>query len=332
MRDRFFVHLVRGQGGELVAVAPLVLTERPGAGPLRSRNVAFFGSDKSMTELRGLICPVELEGPVTSALLAHLVDTKDDWDWLMWSGVSKNGPAYQALNEIPGFEWSNETIDHVLPLPSTWAEFRHTRSRNIKESLRKCYNSLKRDGHRFTFHVVSDPKEMPSALRRFFELHVARARARGLVPHADVFFEHRARRLMLDLAAAHDGEPSLRIFQLQIEGQVVAARLAFALGDELYLYFSGYDPAWATYSVMTTTVAEAIKWAIENRFKVVNLSPGTDVSKTRWGGVSVVKCNGALISPTRRAKSVFLALSELKRRSRPGTLLGKVLDGARRVG
>jgi hypothetical protein len=34
---------------------------------------------------------------------------------------------------------------------------------------------------------------------------------------------------------------------------------------------------------MTTTMAEAIKYAIAGRLRSVNLSPGTDVGKTRWG-------------------------------------------------
>ena len=37
------------------------------------------------------------------------------------------------------------------------------------------------------------------------------------------------------------------------------------------------------YSVMTTTMAEAIKYAIANGFKTVSLSPTRDVAKTRWG-------------------------------------------------
>jgi CelD/BcsL family acetyltransferase involved in cellulose biosynthesis len=50
----------------------------------------------------------------------------------------------------------------------------------------------------------------------------------------------------------------------------------------LYLYYSGFDPEWARYSVMTTTVAEAIKYAIETGLRTVNLSPTKDLSKTRW--------------------------------------------------
>jgi CelD/BcsL family acetyltransferase involved in cellulose biosynthesis len=68
-----------------------------------------------------------------------------------------------------------------------------------------------------------------------------------------------------------------------VGSHVVAMRLAFEVRDSLYLYYSGFDPAWARYSVMTTTVAEAIKYAIAKGLKTVNLSPTRDISKERWG-------------------------------------------------
>ena len=147
-----------------------------------------------------------------------------------------------------------------------------------------------------------------------------------------MFAPQQARRLLFDLAACPSEELSLRVFQLEIAGSVVASRLGFLLGDELYLYFSGYEPAWGAYSVMTTTVAEVLKWAIERQLKLVNLSPGTDVSKTRWGATPIATGNGVLLSPTRRAKVVFGMLSELNELSRPGTVLGRFLEHARRHG
>ena len=332
VRDRFFVHAVRDERSQLIAIAPWIITERPGSGPFRSRNLYFFGSDKSITELRGVICERERTGVVVRALLAHLHAIRSEWDWMVWNGVPKDSDAERALSDTPGFTWRSETTDHVLELPSTWEEFRGSRSRNIKESLRKCYNSLKRDGHAFTFRVVGDAAELPSALHRFFELHARRASAAHLVGHANVFFEHRARQLMLDVAAAPNDALSMRVFELELAGKVVASRLGFVLGDELYLYFSGFEPEWAAYSVMTTTVAEAIKWAIEQRFRRVNLSPGTDVSKTRWGAVSLTTKNGVLISPTPRAQIVFRLLTEVNRRSRPDNFVGKLINIGRRVG
>ena len=332
VRDRFFVHTVRDAQGALVALAPLVLTERPGRGPLRLRGLAFFGSDKNVTELRGLICAPEHEGPVASALLAHLFEIRQEWDWLAWPGVRDGTEIHGILNQAEGFLWGKQTTDYILALPATWEEFKRGRSRNIKESLRKCYNSLKRDGHAFNFRVVADPAALLASLKRFFELHTQRANAAQLPHHEDVFAIQRARGLLVDLAARPTEALSMRVFELEIAGKVVASRVGFVLGDELYLYFSGYDPSWAAYSVMTTTVAEAVQWAISQGIKSVNLSPGTDVSKTRWGAIPITTSEGTLLSPTRRAGLVFGLQRELLERSKPGTLLSAVVDRVRRHG
>jgi len=332
VRDRFYAHALRDEAGRLRAVAPLMLTERPGTGPLRARTLAFFGADKNITELRGLICAPELEGVVVRSLLAHVNRHAEQWDWFTWNGIRLGSDAHQTLDADPNYHWSRETTDYVLCLPRSWEEFRSSRSRNIKESLRKCYNSLKRDGHDFRFRVVSGPAQLPAALARFIALHQLRADASELVPHANVFAEHRARDLMYDIAALPSEALSMRIFQLEIAGQVVAVRMGFVLDDELYLYFSGFEPAWGKYSVMTTTVAETFKWAIENGIQRVNLSPGTDVSKTRWGATPIVMHNGVLVSPDRRGQLVFRALTELNERSRQANILGSLLARARRLG
>src|SRR5262249_41048369 len=72
--------------------------------------------------------------------------------------------------------------------------------------------------------------------------------------------------------------------RLRVNGAIVASRLVFLTHNQLYFYYSGFDPAWSRYSVATTTMAECIKLAIERGLKAVNLSPGTDQGKTRWGG------------------------------------------------
>lgn len=332
VRDRLYAHAVRTEYGELIALAPMLLTERPANGPVRCRNIAFFGADKNVTELRGLICAPEHEGAATCALLSHLAEQGNEWDWLVWDGVRKGSDAHVALSKQPNFEWRRENTDYVLPLPSSWEEFRSGRSRNIKESLRKCYNSLKRAGHHFQFRVVDRQRELPAALNQFFALHRRRANAQHLVRHQDVFATPQSRKFLLDLAACSGAGIELRVFQLEISGNVVASRLGFLLGDELYLYFSGYEPDWGGFSVMTTTVAESIKWAIERQCRIVNLSPGRDVSKTRWGATPITTCDGVLLSNTRRAKLAFGMLSELNRMSAPGTFLARIVKVAKRQG
>jgi CelD/BcsL family acetyltransferase involved in cellulose biosynthesis len=101
--------------------------------------------------------------------------------------------------------------------------------------------------------------------------------------HLDRFANKLLRDFLRDVCERLCRRGALRLFQLKVGSEVVASRIGFVIGDSLYLYYSGFDPKWSRFSVMTTTVAEAIKYAIAHGLKTVNLSPAKDVSKTRWG-------------------------------------------------
>ena len=75
---------------------------------------------------------------------------------------------------------------------------------------------------------------------------------------------------------------AVRVFQLRIADAAVASRIGFVIGDGLYLYHSGFDPAWGRYSVMTTMMAEALRDAIASGLRTVNLSLVGEQSKLRW--------------------------------------------------
>jgi CelD/BcsL family acetyltransferase involved in cellulose biosynthesis len=95
------------------------------------------------------------------------------------------------------------------------------------------------------------------------------------------------------------------VFRIRVGGAVVAVRLGFVAGDCLYLYYSGYDPRYSKYSVMTTVVAESIKYAIAQGLRSVNLSTGSDVSKTRWGPEEVTYSDWLVVSPAPRGRAVY---------------------------
>ncbi|MGQ0504499.1 MAG: GNAT family N-acetyltransferase, partial [Myxococcaceae bacterium] len=198
------------------------------------------------------------------------------------------------------------------PLAPTWDLFKATLKRNIKESLRKCYNSLKRDGHAFTFEVVTEPGKVGVAIDEFLQLHAARAQTTDGVQHRNVFEWSSSQRFLKQLSEQFASEGVAKVFQLRIAGKLVASRVGFALGDTLYLYYSGYDPAWSQYSVMTTAVAESIRWAIDNGFRKVNLSTGNDVSKTRWGPEEITYMSGIQVSHSPRSRMAMMAFESLK--------------------
>jgi len=307
VRDSLRLFAIRDRDLRLRAVAPMMLTERPAVGPVRARMLQFLGADPNVTEVRGLVCAPADQPGALEALLHHLDGRADEWDWLFLGGVLQAGDGYRILDGRQGVKWGREVPDFLLKLPTDWEAFRGTLSRNIKESLRKCYNSLKRDSLEFTFHVLTAPAQMDAALGHFLRLHSARADATDTITHKNVFESGPARGFLRDFLLHSAAAGNARVFQLELAGKIVATRIGFVVGDALYLYFSGFDPGWGKYSVMTTTVAEALKWAIAHQFATVNLSPGNDVSKTRWGPTEVMLREAVVPSPSILGPLVYRA-------------------------
>lgn len=326
IRDEMLVLAVREAGGRLIALAPLMRTVRPAWGPLRIREIQLFGADPNVTELRGISCRPECRAEALRAIHAHLMDSATEWDSLHWC----ESPAEQTFGHAAGVGSGREVKDFYLPLPASWADLSAGFSRNMKEALRKCYNSLKRSGHDFTLRVVQAPADIGAALDRFFELHRARSELTGTVVHNDSFSTSRSRAFLRDYAQQMAGRGTLRIFQLVIGGEVVATRIAFVLDRQLYLYYSGYSPEWRRYSVMTTLTAEAIKWAIEREFSVVNLSTGSDYAKLRWRPEEVTWVEQVVASPMVQNRLVYNRILKLLRHTPARLVLRRVMGIARR--
>jgi len=298
VRDALRVFALRDAAGALKGVAPMMLTCRPGRGLLRLRELQFLGADQNVTELRGVVCREEDEAAVLAALHRHLGQVQRDWDWVQWRGLRVPDPA--AV--LPGFSLGRQLVDLHMPLPGTWDALRARLPRNIKESIRKCRNSLARDGIEWTLDVITEPAALAAALDRLLALHRARSVAEGTVPHPDVFAAPAARAFIAAYTAQAAARGGACMFALRIGDEHVALRLGFLMGRDLYLYYSGYDPAWGRYSVMTTVVAGAIEWAIGQGLGRVNLSTGIDVSKTRWRPEQVTFSEGYQPAGTLRGR------------------------------
>ena len=126
-----------------------------------------------------------------------------------------------------------------------------------------------------------------------------------MIDHPDKFAEPNARAFLIEYLDALAERDQLRIFELEIGGKIVASRLTFLLGNDLYFYFAGYDTSWRNYSVMTVLVSEIIKWAIAQGLKRVNLSTGKDQSKLRWKPLEIISHDALQISPSIRGHMVF---------------------------
>jgi CelD/BcsL family acetyltransferase involved in cellulose biosynthesis len=303
--DEFFCHVVRGDGGCLVAVAPLMRTSFPGIGPPMIRVLQFFGVDPAVTEIRGVICTPEDHSTVVQALVEHFLARRDEWDVFRWNGLRHPVDAYRAMNPPCAFIAREELPDFVVELPNSWNDLRLHVSANMRKNLRRPYELLERDGFAIALRVTERTEGVAASAARFFKLHATRADAVGMIYHPNKFAQPHVRAFFADYMqnAAHRGE--LRIFELEIGGVTVASRVAFLIASDLYLYFAGYDPAWKSYSVMTVLMTEVFKWALAHGVERVNLSTGRDQSKVRWKPREVLFGSAVQISPTWRARTAF---------------------------
>ena len=320
MRDRLRVHVVRADDGRCVAIAPLFVTERPAIGPLRVRLLQALGADPAFTEIRSILFDPAFEEQAARALLGH-VREEGGWDIAAWSDVAEGSPFARVLAEEGGTARGADKAHYVLDLPKSFEELRRGLKRNIRESIRHGYNSLKRDGHKFRFDVAETAREVDAALPTFFGLHCKRAGALGSVHHVDRFALRGGRAFLRDVAVSLAESGVTKVFTLSIGGVAVASRIGFVLGKQLYLYYSGFDPRWWQYGVMTTALTEVIRFAIDRGLGSVDLSTGNDVSKTRWGPRPVAIHDVLQIDPSLRGRLAARAMEVAARlRAQPGTL------------
>lgn len=312
VRDTLAYRAVRAPDGRLVCVAPFIVTERPGAGPIRARCCQLIGADPNVTELRSALAEPSEERAAYAAIREDLERSFGDLDWIRWTGIDERHGACDALGRS-GVCWRDGVSCYVVDLPSTWEELRASRPPNLKEALRKCYKSLARENRSFTFEVVENGPKLAPALTDFFHLHAARAKVVDTVRHNDVFAHESCRAFLRDVAQRFADRGELRVFRLHVDGALVASRVGFVLGGSLYLYFSGFDPEYSKYGVATTLVAEAMKYAIGEKLSSVNLSTGKDTSKLRWRPREIPFREALIVSPSVLGRAKYEAFHAAER-------------------
>jgi CelD/BcsL family acetyltransferase involved in cellulose biosynthesis len=326
IRDEPLFYVLRNPEGACVGIFPFIMNHRR-LGPLKIVSVDTLGADPAISEIRTPLVESGYEHLAARAVRAAL-DRVPHWDWVHWAHL--NGPLAEALSASATLHWQPPLPHFVLDLPGTWEEFQSGLKRNIRESLRHCYNSLKRDGMAFELEVIKEPAAVHRALERFLELHRLRANCSHGARHPDRFASKASEHFLYEICERLAAAGAVRIFALKIERQVVAMRVAFVVEDSLYLYYSGFDPRWWRYSVMTTTVVEAIKYAIAHGFKTVDLSAGKDLPKTRWGPRQIDVVSGYEPRPRLRSRLANSAYLQARTESGYPRKLLRRLIGSRR--
>jgi hypothetical protein len=299
----FFVHTVRDETGRLRAVAPWLITTRPAIGPLRLRILSTFGADQSLTEIRGVVCRKEDEPAVFAALDQYLRKFDNAPDAIEWAGM-RTYDALDVVEQNRQLAFAQITYGYILTLPESWEDLSSKLSKTVRKYFRRSLEKFDELGKQMDLYVISNNVEVAQGMERFFRLHSLRANAKDMFTRPDKFRDITSRKFILEVFTTLSQTDKIRIFELRVDGKVIACRISFVLGSTLYLYYSGFDPEWKDYNVGNIIMIKIIQWAMKSGFKEVNLSAGKDRSKLQWKPTEHIFQGGVRIGSSVRGRAV----------------------------
>lgn len=182
-------------------------------------------------------------------------------------------------------EITQEDVSPQILLPSSWDEYLSQLKKKDRHELRRKLRRL--DQVKSTrFFTITNKEQLPQGLIDFFALFKLSQgeKADFMTEQMRGFFE-----AMVE-ALAEAGY--IRLYFLEVDGIRVASALCFDYDNELYLYNSGYDPAYASLSVGLLLKALCIKEGIREGKKRFDFLRGDEPYKYDLGGrdVPIYRC------------------------------------------
>ena len=173
-------------------------------------------------------------------------------------------------------------VSYTMPLMASWEEYMDNLHGKNRHELKRKLRRLERFGKVNFYASQSIARDMDDFLRLF---RVSRPdKDRFMTPSREAFFRH--------LADELGRRGWLRLYFMEIDSKRVAAALCFDYGDSMYLYNSGFEPAYSELSVGLICKALTIREAIAQGKKTYDFLRGAEDYKSDLGGrqTSVYRC------------------------------------------
>ena len=256
--------------GTLLGVAPLMRVDD---------RLTFIGDANIVDFMDFLIDPARSD-EAYAALWSHIC--AEEWtDMELW-GLQASSPTIEFVTRQAraagyGVAKEQEAVSPRLPLPATWEDYLASLGKKDRHELRRKIRRAFDSGADVTFDVHSGQAEVAANMDDFLDMHTRSRQDKTdfMTPEMEVFF----RRMASALAA----EDLIRLFMLRVNRKPAAAVLCFDAGSHLYMYNSGYDPAYSGLSVGIVSKALCLQWAIENGKKGLDFLRGDEPYKYDLG-------------------------------------------------
>ena len=271
-RGRLWV-LVAHDNGVMIGLMPLHIL-RYRATPLRQ--VRFLGAP--LSDFQEILAARGHERAARDAFLAHLATHSRRWDLCDFADQRK-GTSLTG-GEMPAGLRSllvHHRVCPYIPLNASWDEFVKRLSKNMRTNVGRRRRQVAKQFR--AEYDLADHETLPAAMEELFRLHNARWRRRGV---AGAFADERTQAFHHEVARKFLQRGWLRLHRLRLDGETRAAFYCFQLGPRVYYYLSGFDLAFAKFSIGNVLMAQAIERAIGDGATEFDLLRGDETYKFAW--------------------------------------------------
>lgn len=259
------------EGERLVAVVPLLCD---------GRNAEFVGHYSICDYMDAVITP-GFEHAALRSLLGKL--GSEGVARIDLRGLREDSPVLPALLEVApqaGFSVTKEeeALSPKVELPTTWDEYLGTLSKKDRHEMRRKMRRLDSAGD-IQMRIITSAEEAEPLLDTLFHL------MRISNHHKEEFLDRPGmQEFFRDMTATMAAAGMLRVYVLTLDNVPVAMVHNLDVGGTLYMYNSGYDPAYSHYAVGLMSKALLVRDAIESGRTRVDFMRGDESYKYDLGG------------------------------------------------
>ena len=294
------------QAGRVIGVAPFFRrrlgTPALGLSMLLPLGWEGNGLANGLTEQWQLVFPVECRMTLLEALAGWL--QAHPWSTVLIPGFAERDPLPEWMARRIAYRGKGVVFDYRR-VPSDWEALVASLNKSMRDNVRYYPRLMQRKGHPYRFEIASTPAQVSAALPLLFNLHRERAEASMRIAHDD-YFDHPNRRAFIrEVAPILAEQGQVRIGTIRVGDEPLAAQMWLEKGDAMFLYYSGFLPAWKAHSVALLATIGAFQDAIGRGTRQIEFLAGGGHPKERWDTQQRVHSNIWLVRRPRITRFLF---------------------------
>lgn len=277
--------LVAEQKGVPTAIAPLIIRRvgRFYKNLMKFRQLCFMGV--GFTDRADFIITQNRKETI-KAFLYYAKAHDDLWDEMSLKQINDQSPNFKYLEDLaharsPKGKRYKKTIgpsieDLYLELNGSFEEYFGSLSKKFSSRIMTYIRQLERLGQ-LDFSVVESPDA-----NIIDEIRSLNRKRNALTGRRSMFLDESKLRFLLSVLPVLSKNSWLKLFQLRLDGRLVAYYLAFVFDNVLYVWNTSFDLAYSKHSVGRVLIYKMIEYSYARGYGRLDFMAGDEEYKFNW--------------------------------------------------